>query len=106
VSPGFALLPRDRRRRVSGLGLGEVVDQAMGASGMRRTVSEGDVVRDLEGLAGQEVDVGRGVHTEAGGASEVLTPPPTAEGEHGVGKGGLAKARWRWLGRIFGGRPS
>jgi hypothetical protein len=50
VSPGFTLMPRERRQRISGLGLGaptsfDVVVEAMGVEERerRRTVSEGDI---------------------------------------------------------------
>ncbi|KAI0068198.1 hypothetical protein BV25DRAFT_1793338 [Artomyces pyxidatus] len=78
VSPGFALVPRERRRRVSGVagneesggGWRDVVSRVQ----MRRTVSEADAPR-----VGQDVERGEG---------------QGAEGESGKVR---AKGRWKWL---------
>jgi len=88
VSPGFAIVPRERRRRVSVISTGAGTSNASGnetvrndegggrwrnmvrAVGMRRTVSEGHVTRgDVEA-------------------------PGEGHQEEGRGK---AKGRWRWL---------
>lgn len=107
VSPGFAVLPRDRRRRVSGMGFGEVVDQARAAGAVaeapdaiRRTVSESDAVRlgveREEGVFGAESEVERGEADEErydGGGEDTV--------KSGKGAG---RARWGWLRRTFGRR--
>ncbi|KAF8898745.1 hypothetical protein BD779DRAFT_1485354 [Infundibulicybe gibba] len=73
VSPGFAIVPRERRRRVSGLGFSDTVLEAQ-AKARRRTLSEGDRP-DISG--GEET----GVLPESRGA-EGQTP-----GGKGKGKG-------------------
>ncbi|KII86431.1 hypothetical protein PLICRDRAFT_44027 [Plicaturopsis crispa FD-325 SS-3] len=88
LSPGFTPVPRERRRRVSGMGFGEVVQDAVAAAGTRhrrRTVSEADVGRAV-GLGGDTVDEGA-VQGDAGES----------------GKKGKARLRWRWLRRALGG---
>ncbi|KAG5639245.1 hypothetical protein H0H81_005319 [Sphagnurus paluster] len=53
VSPGFAIVPRERGRRVSGLGFAHVVEEAMMSAEeqeRRRTTSEGDMRRRAAAL--------------------------------------------------------
>ncbi|KZT30582.1 hypothetical protein NEOLEDRAFT_1082700 [Neolentinus lepideus HHB14362 ss-1] len=73
VSPGFAVVPRERRRRVSGMGPGESVR----AFPMRRAVSDGDVSV-------------RSPSTEEG-----------ASGGHRDADVSEGRRRWRWLRDIF-----
>lgn len=86
TSPGFAIVPRERRRRVSTLvgrpPSGDVGEDAVPDFGTsrRRTVSEGDVRRDLDGM------------------EESVEEPSTS---HSTGKQG-ARSRWQWLRRALG----
>ena len=78
MSPGFSIVPRDRRRKVSGHGLGfaDVVDDAMGER--RRTMS-----------GGTSQLLGESVSSEA---PEAAANPasPTSPKE-------VAKRRWGWV---------
>lgn len=78
MSPGFSIVPRDRRRKVSGHGHGfaDVVDDAMGER--RRTVSGGTV--QLLGESGSSEP------TEA--AARPASPTSPKE---------VAKRRWGWV---------
>jgi len=84
VSPGFALVPRERRRRPT-----------VGVEGMRRVVSEGGEARasrDAQGLRGGPEDAREeGLGGEERGGEE----------EREVGEGKRAKGRWRWLRNVF-----
>ncbi|KAJ7706187.1 hypothetical protein B0H17DRAFT_1036094 [Mycena rosella] len=96
VSPGFAIVPRERGRIVSGLnhsyGFGDVVDEATRRRDTdrerrrRRTVSEGDVRTRALALERAEL------------LSDAL-PRETDAVEDGAGARPRtsAKARWRWL---------
>ena len=65
MSPGFSIIPRDRRRRISGLGFTDAFD--VGGQRRRRTVSEGDMRRQAEGLEeGREAEVGEVGQEESG----------------------------------------
>ncbi|KAI9512593.1 hypothetical protein F5148DRAFT_1373089 [Russula earlei] len=83
ASPGFVLLPRDRRRGVSGQTVGTSWDDAIRRVRTRRIVSDGV-------LSGPGVAVGRDVQEAGAGENE---------------RTGLARGRWKWLrGLIVGGR--
>ncbi|KAJ7092721.1 hypothetical protein C8R44DRAFT_860915 [Mycena epipterygia] len=88
VSPGFAIVPRERGRIVSGLnhayGFGDVVDEATRRRERRRrrTVSEGDVRTRALALDRAEL------------LSDGL---PVGSNEDGEDTRTRAKARWRWL---------
>ncbi|KAJ7487594.1 hypothetical protein B0H11DRAFT_2014030 [Mycena galericulata] len=93
VSPGFAIVPRERGRIVSGLNhsynFADVVDQARRRDTdrerrRRRTVSEGDVRTRAAALERAEV---------------LSLPEDEADGET---RTTAAKARWRWLGALVG----
>ncbi|KAJ7103538.1 hypothetical protein B0H15DRAFT_812630 [Mycena belliarum] len=90
VSPGFAIVPRERGRIASGLqpyGFGDAVEEAtmrerQREQRRRRTVSEGDVRTRALALE----------------RAELLTEGLPQEGEgEGESIRTLAKARWRWL---------
>ncbi|THH21551.1 hypothetical protein EW146_g15 [Bondarzewia mesenterica] len=84
VSPGFALVPRERRRRVSGntSASGSRWGDLVRRMQMRRTVSEGDVNADVRD-SDRRVEDGR-----------------LRDEERGVQEGGWnPKGRWRWLRR-------
>lgn len=104
ASPGFSVLPRERRRRVSGMGFVDVVEQARAAEvgAIRRTLSEGDSARALaDGEAGDHE-----AHADAA-TQEPPSTEPSPPTEHNADDGSKFKtgrARWRWLGSVFGGR--
>lgn len=97
VSPGFAIVPRERGRKVSGLVPGSG-DEMSDARRRRRTVSEGDVF-------GRALDLERGQAGYLGDTSEENQNSPNDEDVAVQGKGkstpGRAKTRWRWLTRVF-----
>lgn len=125
VSPGFSILPR--RRRVSALGMADVVVDAVAAEDedervkqkarerhRRRTVSEGDVrrralaaERERLGLSGEE-----GLDSDQEGvASADEEDEINDRGDvQGKGKGRdedmgrLGRSRWKWLRDTFVGR--
>lgn len=83
VSPGFALVPTERRRRTM---MGVVGTP----EGIRRVVSEGGAARS------------RDVERIAGGDSEGVRGGNEGEGERQEGgEGGKTRGRWKWLGRVF-----
>ncbi len=92
TSPGFAIVPRERRRRVSTL-LGRPVDTSESGydavpglmAARRRTVSEGDVRRNTDS------------QDPADGMEDSVDGLPTSAGK-GKGKG---PGRWEWLRRTF-----
>jgi len=84
MSPGFSIIPRDRRRRISGIGFADVVEDVRGQR-RRRTVSEGDMRRLAEG----------GGDEEAVETNENSSEPPVAE------SGTKASMRWEWARRMF-----
>jgi magnesium transporter len=89
MSPGFSIVPRDRRRRISGIGFGDVVEDARGQR--RRTVSEGDMRRLTEGVEGNaELIEADSVGQEGCGESPAEEP----------GKKD-ANTRWNWVRRVF-----
>ena len=73
ASPGFVVVPRERRRRVSGLSMD---------SQMRRSQSEGDIFPSPGSI---DETVGRALSEGAD-----LQQPPTSQ-----------RPRWRWLRRVF-----
>ena len=79
MSPGFSIVPRDRRRRISGLGFADAVEDVSGQR--RRTVSESDMGRLAEG----------------GGDDETVE---TNEDEQPVEET-MASMRWEWVRRLF-----
>ncbi|KAJ6604645.1 hypothetical protein DFH09DRAFT_1123383 [Mycena vulgaris] len=93
VSPGFAIVPRERGRIVSGLnhsyGFGDVVEEATRRRETerrrRRTVSEGDVRTRASALE----------------RAELLSEGPFRDSDEEEGEGEStrtrAKTRWRWL---------
>lgn len=91
VSPGFAIVPRERGRIVSGLnhayGFGDVVDDATRRRATererrrRRTVSEGDARTRVMALE----------------RAELLSDGLPAGADEEEGTRTRAKARWRWL---------
>ncbi|RDB28885.1 hypothetical protein Hypma_015525 [Hypsizygus marmoreus] len=82
VSPGFAIVPRERGRRVSGLGIGD----GSTSQQRRRTVSEGDVGRSLA-MAQDVREEGR---EDGAGEDGVLIGG-------GKGKRREGRRRWEWL---------
>ncbi|KDQ63545.1 hypothetical protein JAAARDRAFT_29562 [Jaapia argillacea MUCL 33604] len=94
VSPGFSVVPKERRRRVSGMGPPSTGKARAGGS-IRRTVSDGDV-RDLTG--GPGLDAERHEDQNEG----VDRYPPAEDIEGGKIK---ARGRWKWLRSLLR-RPS
>jgi len=88
MSPGFSIVPLDRRRRISGLGFADVVEETRGQR--RRTVSEGDVRRLAGGVEGVEEAV---EDTEQEDSGELSTE-----------ESGKANMRWNWVRAMFSGR--
>ena len=76
ASPGFVVVPRERRRRVSGMSM---------ESQLRRSYSEGDVL-PVSGPVDEVVE--RSVPEGAGSQP----PPPSSAPQ---------RSRWRWLRRVF-----
>jgi hypothetical protein len=76
ASPGFVVVPRERRRRISGMSM---------ESQMRRSQSEGDIF-PVAGSMDEAVDR---VVSEGTGSHPPPPPPPQ-------------RSRWRWLRRAFG----
>lgn len=99
VSPGFTLVPRERRRRISGLGLGappsfaDVVVEAMGAEERerRRTVSEGGIRDRVEMHQSEDSPVE--TVAEVGGRSE----------HHDNMDIRGHNSRWKWLKKVITG---
>jgi len=96
VSPGFSIIPRERnrRRRVSGLGISEADgdDEEGIRTRRRRTLSEGDVHwrgHEDEG-EGAELEEEDGAIMDEEGGAEVGTRPEK-------------KKRWKWLRKVFRG---
>lgn len=110
VSPGFAIVPRERGRRLSGLGLGagpgfsdvvmDVTSSEHREARWRRTVSEGDVRRRALALAS-----GRRAALEAGTTSDVseeeVGSPRDVARKKGKEREGGGKRRWKWLKKVF-----
>lgn len=100
VSPGFTLMPRERRRRISGLGLGaptsfaDVVVEAMAVEERerRRTVSEGDIRDRVEMHQSEDSPVE--TVAEVGGRSE----------HHDNMDIRGRTSRWKWLKKVITGR--
>ncbi|KAG6857560.1 hypothetical protein H0H87_000159 [Tephrocybe sp. NHM501043] len=93
VSPGFAIQPRERGRRVSGRGVSEILDGTVEEQLRRRTVSEGDVRKKALALVpGRAVDVEN--EGDDGNRGQVVT-------DRGKGKGRESKRRWDWLRRVL-----
>lgn len=80
VSPGFAVLPRGRRRP-SGVGVADLVQQVRTVEEGRRRVSEGDAVHSPVTSTPMELRLPR-----SGGGNTVQE---------------TARWRWKWLGRMF-----
>lgn len=94
LSPGFSIVPRERRRRISGFGMGAPIsgeedDIERMERARRRTVSEGnvrtDTVLDSEHSDDREDEAG----------------PVAPNSPRGKGKSTM---RWSWLRRTFMGR--
>ncbi|KAK0465030.1 uncharacterized protein EV420DRAFT_1262004 [Desarmillaria tabescens] len=87
VSPGFSIVPRERRRRTSGFGVGASISGDEADVARRRTVSEGnvrtDVVLDSE------------CRDREDGADPVAQRSPKGKGK------GKSTRRWAWLRRTF-----
>lgn len=93
LSPGFSIVPRERRRRTSGMGAsisGEEGDIERMERARRRTVSEGNVRTEvvLDSEHGDRED----------GAGPVAQNSPKGKGK------GKSTRRWEWLRRTFMGR--
>lgn len=105
VSPGFSILPLERRRRVSNLGPhAETEVDAVGdleRERRRRTVSEGDVRRQALALA-QSRRAGVGEDGESG--ADVRELEDSQDVEAGTGRGRPQKKKWKWLKRFTTGR--
>jgi hypothetical protein len=87
MSPGFSIVPRDRRRRIGGIGFADVVEDVGGQR--RRTVSEGDMRRLAEGGGDEEaVEINE---NEQENSSEPFV----------VKSGTKANMRWEWARRMF-----
>lgn len=112
VSPGFAIIPRERRRSGldRGIGFPELVQDAMGDQELewqrRRTVSEGDVgTRSLATARGQRFRLdegpGQGISFSEGNEEEegILSLDRDRASVPGKGKGTKKgeRSRWRWL---------
>ncbi|TFK41161.1 hypothetical protein BDQ12DRAFT_646977 [Crucibulum laeve] len=97
VSPGFTLVPRERRRRMTGLG-SELVDVVRDTGEQerrrerrrRRTVSEGDAGRRIVLLGSEDDGLGDDHAVSEEASSEVLHARPQN-----------SKSRWRWLREVF-----
>ncbi|KAG6842212.1 hypothetical protein C0991_000182 [Blastosporella zonata] len=90
VSPGFAIQPRERGRRLSGRGVVDVVNEALEDQHRRRTVSEGHVRNAL--VQGQTANVAIEGDNESGGQGVT---------DRGKGKRREDKRRWDWLRRVI-----
>jgi hypothetical protein len=114
LSPGFAVVPRERGRRSSELGLGlgsgpadVVIDETETLRELqrRRTVSEGDARRTTSVLSRSRRDSeheDRGsledhVDGMAGGTSQNMNTRDKGKAREG-------NARWQWLWKVFHGR--
>lgn len=86
MSPGFSIVPRDRRRKVSGFA--DVVESARGQR--RRTVSEGDVRPWGDARLAES--------GEGSGAAAERAAQETVEGEAGKKK---MNGRWKWVKKVF-----
>jgi len=102
VSPGFTLMPRERRRRISGLGLGaptgfaDVVVEAMGVEERerRRTVSEGEIRGRVDMHQSEDSHVE--TVAEVGGCSE--------HHDNIIMDIRSYNNRWKWLKKVITGR--
>ncbi|KAG6911965.1 hypothetical protein DXG01_000213 [Tephrocybe rancida] len=92
VSPGFAIQPRERGRRLSGLGLADVVDAALEEQQRRRTVSEGDVRK--KALAQRRTTNVENEDDDGSGEEQTVI-----NGSKGKSRDG--KRRWDWLRRVI-----
>lgn len=81
VSPGFAIVPKERRRKLSGLGVGDIEQRFRSHE---RSVSEGDVRGSL-GICGGP------------GPGTIPTEQIVTESSEDVGRGRGLEKRWRWL---------
>ncbi|KAK0456594.1 hypothetical protein EV421DRAFT_1753516 [Armillaria borealis] len=93
LSPGFSIVPRERRRRTSRMGAsisGEEGDIERMERARRRTVSEGNVRTDVV-LDSEHRD-------REDGAGPVAQNSPKGKGK------GKSTRRWEWLRRAFMGR--
>ncbi|KAK0233094.1 hypothetical protein IW262DRAFT_1328656 [Armillaria fumosa] len=95
LSPGFSIVPRERRRRTSGFGMGASISGEEGdiermERARRRTVSEGNVRTDV--VLDSERD------DREDGAGPVAPNSPKGKGK------GKSTRRWEWLRRTFIGR--
>ncbi|KAF9459897.1 hypothetical protein BDZ94DRAFT_1291385 [Collybia nuda] len=111
VSPGFAIAPRERGRKLSGLGLGvgpgfsdiviDISSSDRREAQRRRTVSEGDVHRRILGLGSDRYTApewGSTIDTREEGVA--VTQTATRKGKEREG----GRERWRWLRDVFTGK--
>jgi magnesium transporter len=110
VSPGFAIVPRERGQRSSELGLGapgfaDVVIDATEARRewqRRRTVSEGDAWRGASvsshSQSGSEHEDGGSLESHADGRTDGNSQ--TLDNRH-KGKARQGNLRWQWLRKVF-----
>jgi hypothetical protein len=94
MSPGFSIVPRDRRRRVSGLGLPDGVEYSGGQR--RRTVSEGDLRQETNGS-----EQGGGISSGGDGDGDGGEANEGGDGLPVVENAGKKESRWKWVRRIF-----
>lgn len=107
VSPGFTIMPRERKPRISGKGRPSTMGDLERDLERRRTVSEGDINgRRRRGYGSMALDGGEDEETGNGGeerpaaAGEAPIPPPhpsTTVSEVGTPGGNW---RWGWLRRF------
>ena len=104
-SPGFTILPLDRRRRTSGIGTAGRPSLADAASDIiiglreserRRTVSEGGVLTRT--LLNEDQDV---LRDDGAVAREDHTE---GIGDSGIDEANEARKRWRWIRKVFTGK--
>ena len=108
VSPGFAIVPRERGRRSSELGLGvesgfaHVVIDATRTRQRRRTVSEGDACSRALVPSPSQSDSEhehRGIQEDhVDGEADGISQTPVS---HNKAKPSQGKLRWQWLRKIF-----
>ncbi|KAI0361597.1 hypothetical protein OH77DRAFT_1417877 [Trametes cingulata] len=127
ISPGFSIVPRERRRRatghVHGQGAGQGGSNASGSGGngagagpasdtgsvsspgrgwkMRRVVSEGDAGAVRADSVREVAGLSYGTDLERGGGGGA-EEAHSGEGNGGGGGGRRAKGRWKWLRSVLG----
>ncbi|KAF8168102.1 hypothetical protein B0H34DRAFT_45699 [Crassisporium funariophilum] len=106
VSPGFTIMPLDRRRRTSGIGIGgpsfaDVANSVVAGTRIidrRRTVSEGEITRRTrddhhsENSSDEEAEIAGEISGDA--------QPPSSDQEDAPSRTS-GRRRWRWLRKVF-----